>query len=499
MQRLMIILGVCAVCIAADKPPAIAVPTSEPGTTRPPVQETIPAAELQDLFRTELGNAYDPVQANQLTAAHGLLEQYFAAHTSADRKSLLAQLQATQIDPNVLGLLCRIREHWPALTGGGVFYLNQKIGPNNVRYFLGIPKSYSRDKAWPLVIKLPGATAFLTKPPPDAKRVVEIYTGWIQDELSKHGDAIVLMPLLNLDELYGPSYTGMNSVIQPLLDAAEHANIDPARVYMVGHSMAAHATWNLALHYPTYFAAINPLAGAASEEWQRLRLMNLLNVRPIVWHDDSDNVIKVNFSRSLVKELENLKIPVDFDETKGIGHAPTDEIVQAEYQKMRAAVRDLYPRRVWLQTNRPDVLLNRNDWVQIYQELDTGKAYPLFFRHGTGHMLIYANSCSIKAEISSNHIDVSADNVDAMRFYLNDQMANLAEKITVTVNGKEKFREIVKPSVEEMLKDQLFLGRGWRYYTGVVDILMVPPATQPATKPAPARKGKITVGPTPDQ
>ena len=31
-------------------------------------------------------------------------------------------------------------------------------------------------------------------------------------------------------------------------------------VAMTGHSMAAHATWNLALHYPTYFAAINPMA-----------------------------------------------------------------------------------------------------------------------------------------------------------------------------------------------------------------------------------------------
>ena len=44
------------------------------------------------------------------------------------------------------------------------------------------------------------------------------------------------MPLLNLDELYGPSYAGMNSVIQPLLHAAGRANVDPARVYLIGHA-----------------------------------------------------------------------------------------------------------------------------------------------------------------------------------------------------------------------------------------------------------------------
>jgi hypothetical protein len=451
------------------------------------------------MFRTELGAAYDPVQADQLYAAHQLIERYFEAHTSADRKSVIGQLQATEIDPNVLGRLCRIRSHWPALAGGGVFYLNQKVGTYDVRYFLGVPKTYDRTRAWPLVIKLPGVTAFLTNPLPDAKRVVEIYTAWISDELSKHGDAVVLMPLLNLDELYGPSYAGMNSVILPMLDAADRVNIDAARVYMVGHSMAAHGVWNLALHYPTYFAAINPMAGSANEDWQRLRLMNLRNILPVVWHDDNDTVIKVNFSKSLVAALHEQKVDVDFNETKGVGHAPTEEIVQSEYAKLRAKARNLYPTQVWLQTNRPDVILNRNDWVQIYQPVGGGKERRLYFRHGTGHMTLDANTCSIKADVSNNTINITSDNVNTFRLYLNDQMVNVSQPVTVVVNKKVKFQGIVKPSVEEMLKDQIFLGRGWRYYPGVIDIEMVPPpATQPTSQPTTKRShtGKITVGPS---
>jgi len=60
----------------------------------------------------------------------------------------------------------------------------------------------------------------------------------------------------------------------------------------------------------------------------------------------------------------------------------------------------------------------------------------------------------------------------------------------------QKFKAMLKPSVEEMLRDQLVVGRGWRYFTAVIDISMVthdPPKTLPATRPL--QKGRIIVGP----
>lgn len=482
-----------SLCLAAAKRPEVAIPTTQPNAMPPPTGETMPRQTLDEMFRSELGAAYDPVQADQLFGAHQLIEQYFLARTAADRKSVTGQLEATQIDPNVLGRLCRIHAHWPALAGGGIFYINQKVGPRFVRYFLGVPKSYDRTRRWPALVELAEATEFLAKPAPDAAKVVQLYTGWINAELTKHPDAIVLMPLLNLDDRYGPSYAGMNGVIDPVRDAPEHVNIDPARVYLRGHSSGAVGVWQIALHYPTYFAAINPLAGAATEEWQQIRLMNLRNLLPIVWHDDADPVIKIGFARTLVNALKSEKVAVDFDETKGLGHTPTAEVVEGEYQKLRAKSRELYPHQVWLQTNRPDVILNRSDWLQIYQELTTGKEHILPFRHGTGHMSLYTITCSMKAEISNNRIDVSDDNVSTVRFYLNDQLANMAGPVQVVIDKKEKFKGLVKPSVDVMLKDQLVVGRGWRYYTGVVDIDMVPPPdTQPTTQVS--HTGTITVG-----
>ena len=503
MKIIPLACALCVVAAACTGAGPIPVPVAEPGIVHFPDNERIPPEALAEMFRAELGPAYDPVQAGALAPAHALVEKYFHIRSGAGRKQVVTALEATKVSPNVLGRIARIRADWPALAGGGIFYVNEKPGAYPVRYFLGVPKGYDRTKPWPIAVTLAGSQPFQTDPPPDAKRVVELYTGWIQTELAKHPDALVLMPLLSLEELYGPSYAGMHSVMKPLLDAADHVNIDPARAYLAGISMGAQASWNLALHYPTYFAAFNPLAGTANEDWQRVRLMNLRNVLPVVWHDDDDKVVKVNFSKSLVTELKRLKIDVDFSETKGVGHYPTPEIVEAAYQKMRQHARNLYPPEVWIQTSRPDVMFNRSDWVQIYQELNPGKTGRLFFPRSSGYMTVYSESCSVKADVKNNVITATADNVETARFYVNDQMVNFAAPVTLIVNKRERFKGVLKPSVDEMLRDQINLGRGWRYYTAAIDLTTVEsgPSSLPATRPAtrPLQRGRIIVGPPPDK
>jgi hypothetical protein len=448
--------------------------------------EAIPRADLEKVYRRELEGLYPPNDADKVYAAHQLLERYFAAPKAAERKRVVEELKVTGLDPNLLGRLARVRMHWPKLEPGGVYYVNERFGTHDVRYFLGVPTAYDRTRPWPLVIKLPGAHAFAADPPPSGDQAADIYRAWTEEELTRHGDAIVMMPLLDLKELWGPTYAGMNRVIQPMLHAAGRVNVDPGRVYLVGHSMSAHAAWNLALHYPTYFAAFNPLAGSAAGDWQRLRLINLRNVLPVVWHDADDEVIPVARAQSIVKALRGLKLDVEYDETKGVGHAPTPEVAEAAYQKLRGRSRELYPVQVWVQSNRPDTQFNRADWVQVYQPLRPGAERRLMIRGG-GKMDVYQNAYRVDAAlVKPNRVEVKAENVAIMRLYLNDRMIDFAKPVTVVVNKKVRFEGLVKPDVGEMLNDQLFLGRGWRYYTGVIDLDLTDakPATKPATKPA---------------
>jgi hypothetical protein len=468
----------------AESPPAAA--EAPPGAPAP-----LSRAELDRIYRHELEGLYDPADADKVHAAHRLVERYVATGKAVERKQAVKDLEATGLDPVLLGRLTRIHMNWPALEGGGIYYVNERFGTHTVRYFLGVPKNYDRTRPWPLVIKLPGADAFLGNPRPDGDQVAGIYRSWMEQELARHGDAAVLMPLLDLDELWGPSYAGMNRVIQPMHHASWRVNIDPTRVYVLGHSLSGHAAWNLALHYPTYFAAFNPLAGSATGDWQRVRLINLRNVLPVVWHDADDDVIPVRRVRALVEAIRKLKLDVEYDETKAVGHTPTEQIAETEYGKMVGRKRDLYPKQVWLQSNRPDTMFNRADWVQVYESLRPGKEQRMLLRHGSGQMRVNENAYRIDASITSpNHVEIKADNVATMRLYFNDRLVDLKRSVTIVVNKKPRFEAVLKPSIDEMLKDQLFLGRGWRYYTAVVDLDLTQsngatqPATAPATKPS---------------
>jgi len=296
----------------------------------------------------------------------------------------------------------------------------------------------------------------------------------------------VLMPLLNLDTLYGPGYEGLNSVIQSMHHSAGLVNIDPAQVYLVGHSMAAAATWNIALHYPTYFASVMPMAGVAGADWQRLRLMNLRNTLPVVWHDLNDPVVKPKASQSLVQALRRMKIDVFYEETKGLGHVPTADVYGQLYTEMRGRKRHLWPQQVSMQSNRPDTIFNRIDWLQVYQTARPGKEQRLIMRRSGKILMTNENSHKIDAAFTKpNQIEIAADNVASLRIYVNDQMINFSRAVTVIVNKRVKVEGFVQPSVEEMLKDQQFVGRGWRYFTGVIDIDLMPaPATRAATRPS---------------
>ena len=128
--------------------------------------------------------------------------------------------------------------------------------------------------------------------------------------------------------------------------------------------------------------------------------------------------------------------------------------------------------------------------MQVYQPLSSGKEKSYILRRGTGKLTVNENAHSIQAALTTpNKIEAKTENVQTLRLYLNDQMVDLAKPVTVIINNKTRFEGMVTPSLDEMLKDQIFLGRGWRYFTAVLDIDLSPRAsttqtTRPTSLPA---------------
>jgi predicted peptidase len=98
-------------------------------------------------------------------------------------------------------------------------------------------------------------------------------------------------------------------------------NVDPSRIYLVGHSMGAIGTWTLAAKYPDTWAALAPFAGiGAPPTAERIK-----GIPQFVVHGDADDTVHVNGSRMMVEALRKLGAPVTYVEVPGGSH--TDVVV----------------------------------------------------------------------------------------------------------------------------------------------------------------------------
>lgn len=93
---------------------------------------------------------------------------------------------------------------------------------------------------------------------------------------------------------------------------------------------------------------------------------------------------------------------------------------------------------------------------------------------------------------------LKTDNVEIFRLLFNDQMLDLSKPVTIVANGRARFHDLLTPSLSDMLKDQLFLGRGWRYFSAAVelDLTGAPLLSSGPTEAAPTaphHHGTITI------
>ena len=99
--------------------------------------------------------------------------------------------------------------------------------------------------------------------------------------------------------------------VKALIDKIVKDNpIDKNRIYLTGLSMGGFGTWDLAIKYPDYFAAIAPVCGGGFvHAFQAEQIKHL----PIwVFHGALDNVVPVESSVRIVRALEALEADVQF-------------------------------------------------------------------------------------------------------------------------------------------------------------------------------------------
>ncbi len=94
-------------------------------------------------------------------------------------------------------------------------------------------------------------------------------------------------------------------------------NVDPKRIYLMGHSMGGGGTWYLGIKHPELWAAIAPAAPAI---FSSPDLLKIKNMPVIVVQGDDDRFVKVETTRLWVEKMKSLEMKYVYVEVPGGDH-----------------------------------------------------------------------------------------------------------------------------------------------------------------------------------
>jgi predicted peptidase len=192
-------------------------------------------------------------------------------------------------------------------------------GTDTLRYRILYPESYESKKSYPLVVFLHGAGV---RGNDNERQLSEGASFFLQNSVRKQFPAVVVFPQCPADSMWfklppSPPFDTtvevnhkMNTLalstperlVKLLIDSlAEHKIADIKRIYLGGGSLGAFGTYDLIIHYPSYFAAAFPICGQANVVLYPKRASGV----PVwIFHGSIDDVINPWPDRSLIKALQ---------------------------------------------------------------------------------------------------------------------------------------------------------------------------------------------------
>ena len=192
-----------------------------------------------------------------------------------------------------------------------------------MEYALFVPSTYDTTKKTPLIIALHGLYS-------NPKQILN-YPGFTE-LAEKHGYILAAPMGYNPQGWYGqklPSF-GRSPDPENLYELSEQDvmnvldivrkdyNIDPNRIYLMGHSMGGGGTFHLAIKHPDLWAALAPIAPAIFHPVSDLE--KIKDIPIILIQGDKDVLVKVERVRPWAEKMKELKMTYEYVEMPGGDH-----------------------------------------------------------------------------------------------------------------------------------------------------------------------------------
>ncbi|BFU93158.1 MAG: hypothetical protein NTAFB01_43450 [Nitrospira sp.] len=243
-------------------------------------------------------------------------------------------------------------------------------------------------------------------------------------------------------------------VLETVRQVAHRYHVDPDRVFLTGMSNGGIGTWLIGMHHAPLFAGLAPMASGLDDVLMPF-LANLRSTPVYIIHGAKDQVMPVDLSRSIARELDKLGYPYVYREHQrehpmaGGHYFPREELpdLVAWFNRQRRE-----PLPTSLTVVRDGSHFQPFNWVRL-DATDPIAAFSddlVDKRDERIKRRVYAR---LDASITtSNRIEVKAEHVQRYSLFLNEQLIDVSKPLTVVTNGRLSFEGTVTPSVETLLR-----------------------------------------------
>lgn len=387
-----------------------------------------------------------PIQAaapdpRGLAQLRTLIQDYLAADDQAQPAGLLQQiLHHPQADLETVEDLLKAGRSYGMEPVGPQPGTPVTVGGQSYHYGLYVPSSYQPTRDYALVVCLHGAG----------------FTGdsYLERWQARLGeDYILACPTY----LRGAWWTRQAEelVLATVRAVQARYRIDPDRIFLTGMSNGGIGAYMIGFHHAARFAGLSPMASGLDDVLMPF-LANLRNTPAYLIHGSKDQVMPVELSREIARELTRLGYPFVYREHDRVhpmagGHFFPREELPALVEWFGARRRNPAPRHVTVVRDASH--LSPFGWVRI-DAAERIAAFPDDPAEGRDEAIKQRRYARLDADITApNRIEVRTRLVTRYSLYLNRALVDLSKPVTIVTDGQLSYEGPVTPSVEALLQD----------------------------------------------
>lgn len=243
-------------------------------------------------------------------------------------------------------------------------------------------------------------------------------------------------------------------VLATVRDLRTRYHVDPDRIFLTGMSNGGIGTWLIGMHHAPLFAGIAPMASGLDDVLMPF-LANLRNTPIYIIHGAKDQVMPVELSRTISRELDTLGYSHVYRE-----HEREHPMAGGHYFP-KEELPDLV---MWLNGQRRGPLPVR---LTVVREASHFQSFSWLRLESTDPIAAFSEDLVDKRDerikrreyakldasiVGTNRIEVSAERVRRYSLFLNDRLVDVSKPVTVLTNGQVSFEGIVTPSLETLLR-----------------------------------------------